>query len=44
VLGVWRPWATELSGHGLDSAHHIAEEAPQELTHALLTSFGHTAR
>jgi haloacetate dehalogenase len=29
VLGVWRPWATELSGHGLDSAHHIAEEAPR---------------
>ena len=44
VLGVWRPWATELSGHGLHSAHHIAEEAPQELTHALLTFFGHTVR
>jgi haloacetate dehalogenase len=37
VLGVWRPWATDLSGHGLDCAHHMAEEAPQELTHALLT-------
>jgi haloacetate dehalogenase len=44
VLGVWEPWATELSGHGLDSAHHIAEEAPQELTHALLTFFRHTVR
>jgi haloacetate dehalogenase len=44
VLGVWGPWATELSGHGLDSAHHIAEEVPQELTHALLTFFGHTVR
>jgi haloacetate dehalogenase len=27
VLGVWRPWAAKLSGYGLDSAHHIAEEA-----------------
>jgi haloacetate dehalogenase len=44
VLGVWEPWATELSGHGLDSAHHIAEDAPQELAHALLTFFGHTVR
>jgi haloacetate dehalogenase len=44
VLGVWRPWASELSGHGLDSSHHIAEEAPQALTHALLTFFGHTIR
>jgi hypothetical protein len=38
VLGVWGPWASDLSGHGLDSAHHIAEAAPQELTHALLTT------
>ena len=44
VLGVWGPWATELSGYGLDSAHHIAEEAPQELIRALLTFFGHTVR
>jgi haloacetate dehalogenase len=44
VLDVWEPWATDLSGHGLDSAHHIAEEAPQELTHALLTFFRRTVR
>jgi hypothetical protein len=44
VLGIWEPWAAELTGHGLDSAHHIAEEAPQELTHALLTFFRHTVR
>jgi pimeloyl-ACP methyl ester carboxylesterase len=44
VLSVWGPWATELSGYGLDSAHHIAEEAPQELVRALLTFFGHTVR
>ena len=44
VLRVWGPWATDLSGHGRESAHHIAEEAPQELTHALLTFFRHTVR
>jgi haloacetate dehalogenase len=36
VLGVWRPWARELSGGVINSAHHMAEEAPEELTHALL--------
>lgn len=36
VLGVWRPWATELSGHAIHSAHHMTEEAPEELTEALL--------
>jgi haloacetate dehalogenase len=44
VLGVWRPWATELSGHGFESAHHMAEEAPDELTEELLSFFGHTTR
>jgi haloacetate dehalogenase len=31
VLAVWRPWTTTLSGHGIDSGHHMAEEAPEEL-------------
>ena len=44
VLGVWGPWASELSGYGLDSARHIAEEATQELAHALLAFFGQTVR
>ena len=44
VLGVWGPRATELSGHGLDSVHHIAEETPQELTQALLMFFDHNVR
>jgi haloacetate dehalogenase len=44
VVGVWRPWATDLCGHALDSAHHMAEEAPRELTHALLTFLGHSPR
>jgi haloacetate dehalogenase len=44
VLGVWEPWASDLSGYGLDSAHHIAEEAPRELAHALLTFFRQAVR
>ena len=36
VLAVWRPWTTELSGHGLDCGHHQAEEAPEALAAALL--------
>jgi haloacetate dehalogenase len=36
VLGVWRQWASELSGGVIDSAHHMSEEAPAELTDALL--------
>lgn len=40
VLGVWRPWAVDLSGHALDSAHHMAEEVPEELTAALSAFIG----
>jgi haloacetate dehalogenase len=31
VLGVWRNWADDLRGHGLDCGHHLSEEAPEEL-------------
>ena len=31
VLDVWRPWATKLNGWGIDSGHHMAEEAPEKL-------------
>jgi len=35
-LAVWRPWvAGRLVGRVLDCGHHMAEEAPQELEHAL---------
>lgn len=37
VLGVWRPWADRLTGHAIDSGHHMSEEAPHELADALLT-------
>lgn len=35
VLGVWRPWADDLRGHALDCGHHLAEEAPEDLSSAL---------
>ena len=31
VLGVWAAWTTELTGGRIDSGHHVAEEAPEEL-------------
>jgi haloacetate dehalogenase len=39
VLGVWRPWAVSLSGHALDTGHHMSEEDPEALTRALLRFF-----
>lgn len=36
-LAVWEPWAPDLRGHGIDSGHHVAEEAPGELAAALLS-------
>jgi haloacetate dehalogenase len=36
VLGVWRPWADDLRGGEIDSGHHMAEEAPDQLAAALL--------
>jgi haloacetate dehalogenase len=44
VLGVWRPWAADLSGYALDSGHHMTEEAPGELASALRAFFGNPPR
>jgi haloacetate dehalogenase len=30
-LVIWRDWADDVRGHRIDSAHHMAEEAPEEL-------------
>jgi haloacetate dehalogenase len=35
-LAVWRRWATDVRGHGIDSGHHVAEEAPPDLATALV--------
>jgi haloacetate dehalogenase len=32
VLGIWRSWTVELTGGSIDSGHHMAEEAPVELS------------
>ncbi len=34
-LAIWSAWADDVTGHGIDSGHHVAEEAPEELARAL---------
>ncbi|MGW7056017.1 alpha/beta fold hydrolase [Streptomyces sp. NPDC054887] len=34
-LTIWRQWAPDVRGHGIDSGHHVAEEAPDALAGAL---------
>lgn len=34
---VWKPWCPGITGHGIDSSHHLAENAPRELVTALRT-------
>jgi haloacetate dehalogenase len=36
-LAIWRNWADDVTGHGIDSGHHVAEQAPDELAAALGT-------
>ena len=31
VLEVWRPWAVDLRGGPIESGHHMAEDAPEDL-------------
>jgi haloacetate dehalogenase len=33
---IWRAWADDVSGHGIDSGHHLAEDAPEDLVAALV--------
>lgn len=33
---IWRDWAVSVRGQGIDSGHHIAEEAPQALLASLV--------
>jgi haloacetate dehalogenase len=35
VLAVWAPWAPDLRGGPIESGHHMAEDAPEELAAAL---------
>ncbi|MGW7198156.1 alpha/beta hydrolase [Streptomyces chryseus] len=34
-LKIWRHWAPDVRGHGIDSGHHVAEEAPEALAASL---------
>jgi haloacetate dehalogenase len=37
---IWRKWADEVTGFGIDSGHHIAEQAPEQLTAAIAEFLG----
>ncbi|MBB5554137.1 alpha/beta fold hydrolase [Rhizobium lentis] len=37
---IWRLWATNVTGHGIDSGHHVAEENPADLANSLQLFFG----
>jgi haloacetate dehalogenase len=36
ALDIWRRWATDVRGHGLQCGHFVAEEKPQEIMAALV--------
>ena len=37
VLDVWRPWAPDVRGRGIDASHFLAEDRPEETAQELLT-------
>jgi haloacetate dehalogenase len=39
ILAVWAPWATDVEGGVIDSGHHVAEEAPEQLVTRLTAFF-----
>lgn len=41
---IWQDWADDVSGHGIDSGHHVAEEAPEDLARALTTFLVHKSQ
>ncbi|MFI6813426.1 alpha/beta fold hydrolase [Nonomuraea sp. NPDC050328] len=36
-LAIWREWAGDVRGHAIDSGHHMAEEAPEDVARSLLS-------
>ncbi|MCD0484853.1 hypothetical protein LO771_21275 [Streptacidiphilus sp. ASG 303] len=36
---IWRRWAEHVRGHGIDSGHHVAEQAPEALASSLADFF-----
>lgn len=43
LLAVWRAWSTDVRGAPIDSGHHMAEEAPEQLASALTEFLAHPA-
>jgi haloacetate dehalogenase len=39
VLEVWRAWARDLRGHGVDASHFLAEDRPEETAQTLIAFF-----
>lgn len=39
-IAIWRNWATDVSGFGIKSGHHVAEENPVALAEAIRTFLG----
>jgi haloacetate dehalogenase len=37
VLEVWRGWASDLCGRGVDASHFLAEDRPEEIAEQLLS-------
>jgi haloacetate dehalogenase len=43
VLAVWRPWARDLTGHGVDASHFLVEDRPEQVALDLATFLAPTA-
>jgi haloacetate dehalogenase len=39
-MRIWERWAGDVRGHGIDSGHHMAEEAPAAVASSLADFFG----
>jgi haloacetate dehalogenase len=39
VLEVWRPWARDLRGHGIDASHFLVEDQPEQVAGELTEFF-----
>jgi haloacetate dehalogenase len=39
VLAVWRAWASDVRGHGVDASHFLVEDCPEEVARELITFF-----
>lgn len=35
-VAIWKRWAVEVHGYGIDSGHHVAEENPSDLAKAII--------